>query len=245
MVMSTASCKIYGLAKSAMQQLTMLALETLSVVRNTVIVTAIDGDVETEIFRGQIVNSWPDYSGAPDVYLHIEAQAGFFEQTALSEPTSYKGSADAGSILGRLASGLGYTFENNGVDVKLSDPYFAGSAMEQVKEIVQAAGIEWILDGQTLAIWPKGATRESYMPTISPETGLIGYPTFDQLGVGFRTLFNPSIRFGGKINVETSVTRAAGVRKVVGVSHSLSAQMPGGPWYSDIRCTESGLVPVK
>lgn len=240
MVMSTASCRIFGMSEGAMQQLTMLTFESLGVVRNTLHVEAIDGDVVSEVFQGQIINSWPDYQSAPDVYFHIEAQAGYYEQTAMSAPTSYKGSADVGTMIGKLARDAGYTFENNGVDVRLSNPYFSGSAMEQIKGIVAAAGINWILDPPVLAIWPMGSERNTMVPLISPDTGLVGYPTFDKNGIGFRCLYNSSIHFGGQVQVETSVPRAKGLWNVVGVSHSLSAVMPDGPWFTDVRCIDYG-----
>ena len=47
-----------------------------------------------------------------------------------------------------LAKIMGLAFENNGVDARLSKPYFDGTALTQVRTCAQAAGIttrlEWI-----------------------------------------------------------------------------------------------------
>jgi hypothetical protein len=178
-----------------------------------------------------------------------------------------------------LATQMGLVFENNGVQVQLSSPYFAGTALQQAQKCAKAANIEMYIDTGTaclgtspngtaepiktvlgtLAIWPKSGTRGGTIPQISAASGMIGYPRWFNSGMEFRTLFNPSVRVGGVINMESSLGTGVvyqnpalpkpeqvlaggpnGRWYVNGpVVHDLSAQMPGGPWMTEARCTRT------
>lgn len=244
MTMSPAKVRIWGLSANTMHQLTMLSFQSLGVVRNTLQIEAIDGPTVTTVFSGQIKQAWPDYQQLPDVYLYIEAINGWFDNIASVPPTSYKGNVDVSQIMRTLAVQMDRAFENNGVSVKLSSPYLAGTTTDKVYQVARAANIDVYLDDFVLAITPKGAPRSGNIAVVSPATGLIGYPQWDQVGVTFRTLFNPDILWGGKVKVESSIPQAAGTWSVQQVAHSLSSKFPGGPWFSTIKCTESGLVPI-
>ncbi len=59
---------------------------------------------------------------------------------------------------------------------------------------------------------------------------MIGYPTYQQSGVVVRSLFNPAMKFGSQIKVESELTPANGLWNVYGLNYSLSSQLPDGPW---------------
>lgn len=245
MMMSTATMRIYGMQQSDMNQLTTLAWRVLSVVRNTVRVEVGD-DVNglSEAFSGQILNAWADYQTAPDVFLHIEAQAAYFDQINPVPVSSYPDSADVATIMATLAKTMGLAFENNGVNAKLSNPYLPNTALEQARAVAKAANIDLYIEGATMAITPKGVARNGGIPQINPDSGLIGYPTFDRIGIAFSCLYNPAIRFGGQVTVNSAVQPACGTWRVYAVSHQLESERPSGAWFSQIRCTENGLVPI-
>src|ERR1700722_20220567 len=101
-------------------------------------------------------------------------------------------------------------FENNGVTGSLSNAYYSGSAKTQAQMCVDDAGISWNHgDLGILAIWPKFGSRGGAVPLISPQTGMVGYPTYSALGIDFQTLYNPSIGFGQKVQVQSSLEAAS------------------------------------
>ena len=51
----------------------------------------------------------------------------------------------------------------------------------------------------------------------------------------FTTLFNPAIRFGGNIRLETSNTPAAGTWTVYNLAHALECETPGGEWFTVVQ----------
>lgn len=244
MMMGTLRAKIYGVKQADMNSVTTLQWKTGTLIPNTVEVYAIDGPAETLVFAGNIVNAWADYQSMPDVFLHIQAQSAFFNALKAIPPRSFKGGVDVASVMAQIARDLGYTFENNGVTTRLVDVYLPNTGMEQAKDLARAAGCDLYLDDKILAITPPNVPRKVIIPLISPASGLVGYPTFDGVGVNFQTLFNPAITFGGSIKLETDVQQAAGEWVVTSVGHRLESEKPGGAWFSNVRGNQNGLAVV-
>jgi len=242
MMMGTLRAKIYGVKQADMNSVTTLQWKPGTLIPNTVEVFAIDGPVETLVFAGNIVNAWADYQSTPDVFLHIQAQAAFFNQLAAVRPFSVKGGIGAAVVMERIAKEMGLVFENNNVNVQLTDVYLANTLTEQAKELARAANFDLYIDDKVLAITNRYAPRSGLIPLISKASGLVGYPTFDGVGVNFQTLFNPSVVFGGSIKLETDVQQAAGEWVVTSVAHRLESEKPGGAWFSNVRGNANGLA---
>ena len=244
-MMSTSTVRIYGLAQELMNQLTTLAFKAMSYIKNTIDVIVLDGDQQTLIFRGQIINAWGDYSGTPDVCLYIETQTGYFQQVELGDPLVYKGTANVSDLMLALAKKLGVPLENNNVTAKIANPNYSGSTVDQIRNLAADTKTDFYLDDTVLAICPKGLTRKrtARVPLITSQSGLIGYPTFDKVGITFNTLFNPSILFGSQIIMESDIPQANGLWQVCSMAHKLESEKPGGAWFTTVRCTGNGLVP--
>ena len=242
MMMGTLRAKIFGVKQVDMNSVTTLQWKPGTLIPNTVEVFAIDGAAETLVFAGNIVNARADYQSMPDVYLHIQAQSAFFNALKAIPPRSFKGRVDVASVMAQIARDLGYTFENNGVTTQLTDIYLPNTGMEQAKDLARAAGCDLYLDDKILAITLPNVPRKVIIPLISPASGLVGYPTFDGVGVNFQTLFNPAVTFGGSVKLETDVQQAAGEWVVTSVGHRLESEKPGGAWFSTIRGNQNGLA---
>jgi len=242
MMMGTLRARIYGVSQEDMNSITTLQWKPQSIIPNTVEVYAIDGDKETLVFAGNIVNAWGDYQSMPDVYLRMQAQSAFINQLKPIAPRSFQGSIDVASVMSQIARDLGYNFENNGVSVTLTDAYLPNTGLEQAKDLAHAANIDLYLDDKTLAITPANSPRGELIPEISAESGMIGYPTFDGIGVNFQTIFNPSVTFGGRIKLTTDIKQAAGEWIVTSIGHRLESEKPGGSWLSNVRGNANGLA---
>jgi hypothetical protein len=242
MMMGTLRAQIFGVSQSDMNSITTLQWKPRAFIPNTVQVYAIDGTAQTLIFSGNIVNAWGNYQNMPDVYLMIQAQAAYFAQVSSTAPLSFKGSIDVATAMSQIASSVGLNFENNGVNLSLSNQYLPNTALEQAKALAKAAGIDLYIDDGVLAITPANRPRSKPIPMISSQTGMTGYPTFDGVGVNFQIEFNPSVIFGGSIQVVTTIPKAAGIWIVTSVAHKLESEKPGGAWFSTIRGNASGLA---
>lgn len=246
-MMGTLSAQIFGLTDSQLNALT--SPQWLNVVsnrsggENQIQVYAIDGSTETLVYNGYIVNAWGVYTSMPEVYLYIQAQVGFPQLTNPSAPLSIASDTTIGTVMGQIATAMGFNFVNNGVSgIVPKGTYLANTLMEQAFQLMEAGRFWMYIDNtspNTLAIAPYGKGTNTVAALVSPETGLIGYPMFNQVGINFDTLFNPNIIFGGYVEVKSSVANATGSWIVNSISHQLSSQTPGGPWQSTVFATTS------
>lgn len=236
---STLEGQIFGISQEDMNDITTLFWSKNNLNKNTIEVYAVDdsGAYTSLVFAGSITQAWAYYQQMPDVYLYINAMNIFYNLQKPWPPTSYKGSIDVATAIQKIATGLGYNFENNGVNSKLNNLYVADTGIKQIQEIAIAANIDVYFDDNTVAICPAGQARKGYDVDISESTGMIGYPTFDGLGVDIEVLFNPSIVWGGKINVTSTLQRANGEWTLTSLNHILQSQMPGGAFMSQLRGT--------
>jgi hypothetical protein len=243
----TLDLAIYGMTLSHMNQLSTLGMVYTQIRRNSITLEA--GDDENgmaTVFQGTILNAWPDMNGMPNVPFRVSASVMMVNAIAPSKTISIKGGADAATMLFGLATQMKVKFENNGVNVKLQNAYYAGTAFEQAQQIVQHAGIEWNgAQNGTLAIWNPGQGRGSTSILISKDTGLVRYPTATSNGIALSVLWNPSIGLGTKIKVKTSLALNSGTGEftVYGLDHHLDEDVPNGRWFSDIKAAPPGLGP--
>jgi hypothetical protein len=237
--------KIFGVTQNDMNSISMLRGLNAARYQNSINIYAIDNNVEVLIFKGTIINAWADYTQMPDVFLSIDSINSFVNKIIPVPPRSYKGQIDVATVIQQIAESIGLHFENNGVSVILNDVYLPNTAMEQINTIVQMANIDIYRDVDGIAICPKNVSRGGIAAIISKETGLIGYPTFDSVGVNFSMVFNPIIQFGGKIDVRSDLHQANGLWTVTSVNHDLTSEMPNGSWMTTIRGLPSGLAITK
>jgi hypothetical protein len=234
--MGKLTLRVHGMTLSMMNQLSALTTQVMMTRKNSVTVSAGD-DVSgvAAVFAGEIAEAWVDANSAPDVAFHVGAFAGLLQAVQPVPPTSYPGHADCATIMAGLATLMGLKFESNNVSVQLSTPYFPGSPRDQAMRCADAANVNWVIDNGTLAIWPKGGSRGGTVPLISPDTGMIGFPQFNGVGIAVNTLFNPTIAFGQTVQVQSSLTVACGNWFVSALVHNLESETPGGAWMTQFQ----------
>ena len=234
--------KIFGLPLSVMNQLTTIGpIATQIRGQNRLLVAAGDeGDALATFFDGTIDTAWSEMSAAPDAVFNITGFAGLTDALKPVPVSSFKGSVDASTIMAGFAKDMGLTFENNGVTVQLSNPYFPGTKLEQVRLCAKAGRFNYSIDCGALAIWGQSGARKVPVPLVSPQTGMIGYPTFTGSGLLLTTIFTPTAKQGGKVKVQSDLTPACGEWNIFNVSHDVESETPGGQWFTRIEC---GKVP--
>lgn len=239
--------KVYGVAKdtlAAISNLNNLFYQTLG---NTVTILAGTVDNTSVVFQGLIWDAFLNFDQAPETCLEITAhslvrqwkQLGNFAATSVEGPTTPD--AVIQDIMNRAGmTDAGWTFDNEGVTVPIHSSVFQGSPWTQIGLVAKQGNFNWHHDDQDLVvyIWPKGQTLGFPVPTISPATGMIGYPQkVQQNRVRIKCLFNNNIIIMQNITVAGSeVPQANGLWQVMSLVHELSAQVPGGPWFSSMTC---------
>jgi Baseplate hub gp41 len=225
--------RIYGMTLNEMNQLTVAGLQWQQLNNSVAVQAGDEGGQMTTVFNGQISSAFPDFTETPESAFVIVAHTGRAIAMKPVPPTSYPGPADAATIMKSMAAQCGLAFEPNGVSVQLASPYFAGTYMRQMATCARAANIYAHIDGSsnTLAIWPKTGSRGGDVPVISAADGMILYPMYQTRNVQVRTLFDPAVKYGGQVQIQSQLTPANGNWTVVGqLDYNLSSQMPDGPW---------------
>lgn len=247
-----ATCKgtIWGMTEQQMNAASTYGHQPLVDPAARVAVAAGDAVIgQPRCFDGTVTNAWADFADVPNVPFHFEARAGLDGAVLVLPPASVRGPVSATTLLAALASKMNRAFENNSnVAVSLSSPYFRGSARDQIVAICEAARINWADDGHTIAVWPSGQPRQSspgqQTVTISPQTGMVGYPTFVATGIVVRSEYNPVFRQGINVRVQSDLKPACGTWSIVTMQHELDSEVFDGLWFSTLQLAPPGDVAV-
>lgn len=238
---------IYGMTLDNMNKLSTLGQLATYVRRSALTIEAGDDQKGLAIvFQGTIYQAWADFGGMPQVLFRVTAQAGLYAAVKPIPPSTFSGSADVTTILAGLAPQDGRVLENFGVNgVFLHDAYFPGTVLDQIKKVCTAANINFSLDNpEKLTIWPKNGSVGKLIPLISPETGMIGFPTFTSVGIEIQTLYNPALQVGLRVKVESSLTPACGEWIISQLVHTLDTMMPAGQWSSRFIASPPGYTVI-
>jgi hypothetical protein len=231
---NSAKITIIGLTYDHMSELTTLNFKPDELQKNLVTISAGTEETMTVIFEGEITQASPDMNSVPDVKMQIEAESGAYPQRIAEAPMSVQGSAQVADLIKKEASAIGYTFKNENCTASVKNSVFEGSPFEKILKMANEVGAGIFIDDREIILLPDNDTpREGEAVLLNKDSGLIGYPTFSQDGIQCKCLFNPDLKQGGLIKVETIVPKASGSWKITKLSHNLSS-CTDGPWQSEI-----------
>lgn len=235
-----AKIQIFNLSIQAINQLTKIKWNTSSEGNFNFVKleTCVEGQYGV-VYQGVINFAYPDFGSAPDVVFNIDTSVAMNHQINPVVPTSYQGEVDIAQAISTLCQQMGMQFENNGVTAKVSNPYLPQTALEQVRALCNATNTSLYMDFNTIAITPQGQAREIQVPVISPQSGLIGYPTpLMNGGVTFTCLYDPMLKFGGRVELKNSLIEIAnGTWVIRGMAMTLESGVPNGKWQVDIHAS--------
>lgn len=254
---SQADLRIYGMTLSTMNRLSLLGKQIAQVAaggdqripnRLTISVGDEDNGVSA-CFVGIINQAWVDMENAPDGSFIISAFTTLIDGIKPVAPTSYNGVISVSTLVSGICAQMDtpHALENNGVTGTISYPYLAGTLRQQLAEVQRTAHIEMAIDdlNNVVAIWPKGSSRNKPYKLFNKDTGLVGYPTYNQNGIQATVLFDPTIIYGAPIKIESILTPATGTWTIYDVTHDLESETPGGKWFTTLQCSlNSKNLPV-
>lgn len=240
-----AKVKIYNLPVADMEVLTTLAFQPLQVSKNAISVYA--GDEEhgmTLAFSGDIVSAVPNFNSVPDPSFDLDCITGYVASITPVPPLTAPGGQDVAALMAGLAKQMGLAFINRGVSAAVRNPAFVGGPMDQARQLADAARISLIVDDGEMVIAPPGELRSDdggSTPVWNRETGMLGYPGFDNEGVVVKGIYEPKLQIGGPLRIESMVPRASGLWQITSLSHKLQANYPAASaWESQVKASYPG-----
>lgn len=239
---NTANITVWGLKYDTMDQLTMLAFRPLESEKNTIMVEAGDkGGELSVVFKGEITAASADFNESPDISMKFECASGNYPQQIADPVMTVDGEAKATDLFSQWSGAMGYTYKDEGVTASVKNSWYEGSPLQKSYKLSRDIECEFYVDDDEVVVMPLGQAREGNAVLLNKDTGLIGYPVFNQDGIVCRCIYNPDVKQGGLIQVESIVPRASGTWRVVKLEHSLSAYNPGGgDWESKIEAQDYG-----
>ena len=221
------------------KQLTTLSFRPLQRFKNQITVNA--GEVGKQlqtIFIGDFENAYGEFQNAPTMNLMVKAIAAQHGALMATPATSVDGTEQVAKLMEQWAVEAGCTLENNGVNASVKNVVYRGSPVDKAKTLARDVGIDLIIDDGKFIITPSGQAVDGNAVLIDPKHGLLGYPAFSNDGIEFNMIFDPNVKIGGLVKIESIVPRASGIWKVTKINTKLEAYIPnGGSWTSSVSAT--------
>lgn len=234
---NSAQITVYGMNKSDIAALSTLGYAPLKYEANKIELYAqYSTDKPSLCFTGFIVKAWADFAD-PSRPMHFECQSTYQYAIDNANAINVKGSSNITDIFSNLASKLGLSLQNNGVNGIINNLILTGSPIDQLKQLSKQTDANCIIDNGKLKIAPKLNSLTSQILKINKNSGLLSYPTIDVWGVKFRMRYNPVLELGQFISLETTVPipKSTGKWFVYDMQSSLNNRHEN--WYTDVRCS--------
>jgi hypothetical protein len=243
-----AKVTITGMALDDMRQMTMLAFKPLQRQKNLIAIYAGDDQSGMNMcFAGEITTASADFSGAPTIKMNIEAAAGAYPALKASSPVAVSGSQTAAELVEMFAKEAGYAFENKGVTASVKNAVFNGDPITKAQSVARQVGAELIIDDNTFVLlpWDKGRNGDNAVK-MSPDAGMVGYPSFGADGISLKCFYNPALELGGLVEVTSVVPGASGTWKITKLTHKLVANsLNAADWFSELEASPIGYEKKK
>lgn len=227
---------------------------------NYVILRAGYQDAISAIFTGDVLKGKHERSG-PDITTTLECGDGELAlRDAVVSVGLGPGATNTQIINQAVAAITGLSVARGYMDTIPTRTFangftYSGPAKSLLKEQLRAVGLEFHIQDGELNIMVPDKTDLQLAVEITPETGLIGFPTKTPEGVDFVSLLNPFIRPGRAIKIESKQFQGAfgsqsGVAASAALVHSGSTvrcrrvvfegDTKEGPWQSKAECVAIG-----
>lgn len=252
----SAMIQIWGMKPEDMARLSILGFDQAKIGKNRIEVNAYDigQSNDVTVFAGGIFGARINYNTMPDVALELECWASINEQTQPVPPTSAAGASDVDAMLRGICKACTppLDYVNHGVTATLANHAVSGSPAQQIKDICTAVGICYTLQGSKLTIWPKDQSVDGVIIETGPGMGMVGFPEYNMVGLDVTMEFNPEVQLGRQLTIHS--VSPDGMQKIPAVpglpgtfwlnivSHDLSCELPGGPWFTHASLSNQQIV---
>lgn len=238
-----AEVEVWGMAPADMNALTVAWVNPPFVFDNALIIEANSTGGPSgwvQVFKGTIIEAQPKYGDAPNVSFRCLATCGYFQKVNSASPTSFTGQTDIGAIAQALVHAMGPPWTLTiapDVSGVLTNPYFWGSLWDQLASACGAAHCDFFVNSDEILITSANKPRSSKAAVLlTPETGLIGYPSFERSGLSVVARFDAAFLCGTALDIRNNVPAANGRWYPIALSHLLEANKPDGAWFTQMQC---------
>lgn len=177
------------------------------------------------IFQGQIMQPKVGRENALDSYVDITAADSDLAHTYGFISKSLKAGSSQADVLNAIGTALkdkGVTVDSSASKAVSTGGVLArgkvlfGLAGAKLNDLSETTATSWSIQNGILQVIPKKGYKSGEAVVISEATGMVGVPEATQEGIKVKTLLNPLISIGGRIQVETKSITQTTVKNSVG-----------------------------
>lgn len=234
--LDTADIQIFNLNQFLLNRLSFIQNRPLNASKYTIDVYNVENEQKRLVFTGDVINAYPVYTQAPDVFLAVECQTGYNSAIEPKTPLSIKGVVKIQEIVSNIATDLKKSFTNNGVDENSENLYVEGSSIAQLSEIGKSYNYNTIIDRNSIIISPKDKYTANTTTVVDCNSGLVdGYISNSQDGISLTTYYNSNYQLNGHLKIKNAInTICNGDWVITKITHSLSSFI-NGEWNSTLK----------
>lgn len=241
-----AHVEIFGVPLKDMNQIARLWLEVMTPqTTDQLAIDVWDGKTWVPFFQGVITWSSVDASAMPQVKMVLDANAALALANTPVSPYANPGPVALETVLQAVAAqapGFSLDYSPNAGAFTCADVRLVGSPLQQITALMrQFPELTWFVNLQRVIVRPANAPYSDDAIRISVDNGLQSAPTYSTSGLQLATVFNPQIRPGVALDVQTSfdfVNRTQWIAAVL--QHALEPNVPGGHWTTSIAANSYG-----
>ncbi len=215
MIITSAVVTIYGMQNSDIRQLTKLQFYQGSYLpTNSIEIYAgyeLNNDGLPPIaYKGQIFSAMVDRNNPSRPFIIISHDMFAMGNTNLpniAAKNTHKVKDLIQQIINnyKTQTGIALTYQpiNINENLQINNFSVAGSLRNQLDSLTLQAGLQYKIDEPYLIIYNIGENPNTQELIVNKYNGLLGYPTLEEIGISIRVRYNPIIRWGSKIKLES------------------------------------------
>lgn len=207
------------------------------------LVTIMAGRASTgveNIFIGDITSAIP--SMPPDRTLQMKAKTQDGAKYKFASVNSPK-TIQLSELSKKVADSFGLKLLFEAKDKTVSNYLYNGPLAKQIKKLELVGDIDAYIDDDVLVVKDLGKGLKGNVRVINVHTGMIGVPVPDEKGIRVRVLFDPSIKLGEQIEIQSEINKSVNGQYVIyEMSGDLASQ--GQSWYWDLSCNNDNIKSI-
>lgn len=180
------------------------------------------------IYSGPVRMAGPDYNN-PSRPFTVISMIGLITQNTYVLATNPVGTIPLNTLFQSILlkdKTITYTYQPNNVNGYTKDVIYTGSVRQQMFNAASQHGYKVFFDNSTVYVAPIGQPYNTQLFDLNVNTGMLGYPKVDELGLSVRMRPNNAIGFGQQIKLDSFNYIANGVWYINAMTYTLQNRGP-------------------
>lgn len=142
-----------------------------------------------------------------------------------------------------VADDYGLSLRYEAKNKTIANYVYNGPLAKQIQKLEQVGDVDCFIDDDFLVVKDLGKGMRGDVRVVSAATGMIGTPVLDDKGIKVRMLFDPTIKLGQQIEIQSDVNKAANGQYVI-YCWAATLATHENDWYLDLSCNNDNIKSI-